>query len=113
MNVKTISNEACFSKFHFIRIFRATYGRTPHEHLVHCRVERAKALLSDGVPVADACYAVGFSSTSSFSRLFKRASGRTPAVFREAALSRLRAVRSTPLSFVPACFSSAHGWRAE
>ena len=113
IDVEAISSEACFSKFHFIRVFSSTYGRTPHEHLVHCRVERAKELLGEGMPVADVCFAVGFSSISSFSRLFKRATGIPPAAFRYAALERRAAVSAEPITFVPDCFSAAHGFVAE
>ena len=113
IDVKAISSEACFSKFHFIREFRAIYDRTPREHLSHCRVERAKEYLGEGAQVLDACLAVGFSSLSSFSRSFKRATGSTPASFRAAALHRQAKGRAQPLAFVPDCFSGAHGWKAE
>ncbi len=113
IDVEAISSEAAFSKFHFIREFRAIYGRTPREHLSHCRVERAKELLGHDAQVLDVCLAVGFSSLSSFSRSFKRATGITPAAFREAALQRKAEARAQPLAFVPDCFSGAHGWKAE
>ena len=113
IDVQAISGEAAFSKFHFIREFSAIYGRTPREHLSHCRTERAKELLAEGAQVLDACLAVGFSSLSSFSRSFKRATGSTPAAFREAALARQEKGRTQPLAFVPDCFSGAHGLKAE
>lgn len=113
IDVEAISGEAAFSKFHFIREFRAIYGCTPREHLSRCRIERAKELLAEGAQVLDACLAVGFSSLSSFSRSFKRAAGSTPAVFRDAALARQEKGRTQPLAFVPGCFSGAHGLKAE
>jgi len=113
IDVEAISGEAAFSKFHFIREFRTIYGRTPREHLSLCRVERAKDLLAEGAQVLDACLAVGFRSLSSFSRSFKRATGSTPAAFREAAVERKEKGRAQPLAFVPDCFSGAHGLKPE
>ena len=28
-----IADEACYSKFHFIRTFKSIYGKTPHQYL--------------------------------------------------------------------------------
>ena|GEM_PF-139777 len=113
IDVEAISGEAAFSKFHFIREFRSIYGRTPREHLSNCRIERAKELLAEGAQVLDACLAVGFSSLSSFSRSFKQATGSTPAAFRDAALQRQKKESAQPLTFVPDCFSGAHGLKSE
>ena len=46
-----IADEACYSKFHFIRTFKSIYGWTPHQYLTHVRVERAKEILEQGVSV--------------------------------------------------------------
>src|SRR5207248_4676833 len=34
------------SQAHFIRAFQHTMGCTPHQYLLHCRIEQAKALLT-------------------------------------------------------------------
>ncbi len=109
LDVEAISGEAAYSKFHFIREFQTIYQRTPRQHLTHCRMERARELMADGAQVIDACVAVGFNSLSSFSRAFKQATGSTPAHFREAALLRKAQERTAPLTFMPDCFSGAHG----
>lgn len=36
---------ACLSKYHFLRLFRATYGVTPMEYVSQRRIERAQDLL--------------------------------------------------------------------
>lgn len=113
LDVDAISGEAAYSKFHFIREFQAIYGRTPREHLTHCRMERAKELMGRGEQALDACIAVGYNSLSSFSRAFKKTTGYTPAAFREAALQRQEQGRTDPLTFVPDCFSGAHGMAEE
>lgn len=110
LDLDNVSDEAYFSKFHFIRLFRKTYGLTPHQYLVAVRMGQAKNLLVTEAPVTDVCYAVGFESVSSFTRLFKRRVGLTPAAW-QAAQRRLRAeIAEAPLKFIPNCFAEKKGW---
>src|SRR6185436_14754471 len=81
INLDDIADEAYFSKFHFIRLFKKTYGRTPHQYLTYVRIENAKRLLEAGVPASQVCGEVGFDSISSFTDLFKRVAGRTPSAY--------------------------------
>src|SRR4051812_510077 len=75
IDIDAIAGKACFSKFHFIRLFKSIYGRTPHQYLTSVRIDKARLLLSDGETVSDACYLVGFESLGSFSTLFARSIG--------------------------------------
>jgi AraC-like DNA-binding protein len=111
IDVDNISGEAAFSKFHFIRLFKGIYGLAPHAYLTHVRVDHAKELLDRGLPVTDACHAVGFTSPGSFSRLFRRRVGLSPSAYREARLRIGQAVRQRPLNFIPGCFADAKGWK--
>ena len=110
MDLDNIADEALLSKYHFIRLFKKTYGYTPHQYLTAVRLDRAKDLLREGRPVTDVCYAVGFDSLSSFTGLFKRLTGKTPSVFRQQDRALRTEMHEAPLSFVPHCFASAHGW---
>jgi len=100
-----IADEACYSKFHFIRTFKGIYGRTPHQYLTHVRVERAKEMLEQGVSVTEACFAVGFDSLGSFTGLFKRRTGLTPSEFQRQQVERRAQIMKEPLRFIPACFA--------
>jgi AraC-like DNA-binding protein len=64
IDLDNISDEACFSKFHFIRLFKKAYGKTPHQYLTVVRIEKAVELLQSGQQVSEVCYAVGFDSVS-------------------------------------------------
>ena len=65
--------------------FRAHAGQTPHQYLRTCRIERARELLvTTPLPVTDICDAVGFQSLGSFSSLFRKLTGETPAAYRAA-----------------------------
>ncbi len=70
---------AGFSKFHFHRLFTATYGVTPTNYLTRRRIERAQDLLrATNLTVTEVCFAVGYSSLGSFSSRFKELVGDTP-----------------------------------
>jgi AraC-like DNA-binding protein len=99
-----IANEACYSKFHFIRTFKSIYGRTPHQYLTYVRIERAKELLEQEVSVTEACSAVGFDSLGSFTSLFKRRAGVTPSEYQRQQLERKAEISKEPLRFIPGCF---------
>ncbi|WP_347355006.1 helix-turn-helix transcriptional regulator [Intrasporangium sp.] len=73
---------AMVSKYHFLRLFRAAYGRTPAAYLSERRVERAQDLLrTTNLTVTEVCFAVGFSSLGSFSSRFTEITGETPSEF--------------------------------
>lgn len=82
LNLNRIAGEGGVSKFHFIRIFKNVYGRTPHQYLISVRIEKARQLLKAQKSVTEACFAVGFDSASSFTGLFKKMVGVTPSSFR-------------------------------
>jgi len=110
INLDAIADEAYFSKFHFIRIFKKTYLLTPYQYLVQVRLEKAKLLLQSAIPVIDACYACGFESIPSFTTLFKKTTGYTPAAYRQLQLALKADRQHSPLKYIPACFAAKKGW---
>ena len=88
ISLNEISRASLMSKFHFIRLFRKTYGRTPNQYLVEIRITKAKLMLKKGYPVADVCLAVGFNSITTFTSLYKKFTGDTPAHFKKLATSK-------------------------
>lgn len=111
IDLENIADQAHFSKFHFIRLFKSIYGRTPNNYLVQVRIEKAKKLLTEGNSIADASLQVGFDSPTSFAGLFKKLTGQSPSAFRKAQVERSTAILANPLGFVPNCFAETHGWR--
>ena len=111
IDLDSIADEAAFSKFHFMRTFKKIYGLTPHQYLTYVRVERAKELLRAGDTVAKTCFSVGFDSISSFTGLFKRRVGATPAAFQSRELTRQTEIETAPLKHVPNCFAETRGWK--
>lgn len=113
IDLNNIADEACFSKFHFIRLFTDIYKKTPYQYLSSIRIEKAGQLLARGLNVAAVCYAVGFDSVSSFTGLFKRITGQTPAAYQARQHQKTKAIAEAPLQFIPNCFAEKNGWTAE
>jgi AraC family transcriptional regulator len=83
---------AGLSDYHFPRVFRATTGLTPHQHLLRTRLRVAAALLvRSHLPVTGIALAAGFEDLSNFTRTFRAEYSLTPSRFR--AQVRRRPVR--------------------
>ena len=97
LDVPAMARTALMSPAHFSRKFRAAYGETPYAYLMTRRIERAKALLRQGMSVTDACVTVGCTSLGSFSSRFTEIVGETP--------SQYRSRDHRHLEVVPSCVS--------
>jgi AraC-like DNA-binding protein len=111
IDLTNISDEAYFSKFHFIRLFKKIYGRTPHQYVIKVRIEKAMELLRTDARVSDACFAVGFESISSFSGLFKKLVGVSPSIYFQQQQAIKAHISKAPLDFIPGCFAEKKGWK--
>lgn len=77
---------AGLSSYHFLRVFAAVVGVTPHQYLVRARLRNAARLLVESEqPITDIALDVGFNDVSNFVRTFGRAAGASPRAFRHAA----------------------------
>lgn len=82
LDLDTLAAVAAISKYHFHRLFRATYGVSPAAYVSERRVERAQDLLrATNLTVTEVCHAVGFSSLGSFSSRFRDVVGESPRDF--------------------------------
>jgi AraC-like DNA-binding protein len=100
LDVPAMAQTAHMSPAHFSRKFRAAYGETPYAYLMTRRIERAKALLRQGVSVSDTCVAVGCTSLGSFSSRFSEIVGVTPSHYRGRDHRDVQAVPSCVSKFV-------------
>lgn len=82
LDLEQLAAVAAISRWHFHRLFAATYGVTPAAYLSERRVERAQDLLrATNLTVTEVCHAVGYSSLGSFSSRFRELVGETPSDF--------------------------------
>ena len=83
MSLDDAANLAGFSKYHFTRLFKDFTGYSFYKYLNKKRIEHAERLLIDPeVLITEAALQSGFSSLSSFIRMFKIIKGCTPTEFR-------------------------------
>lgn len=78
LSLSRIAESAGLSRYHFLRVFSRETHLTPHAFVMRRRVERARALLRAGLPIAEAAGQAGFADQSHLSRRFKEYVGVTP-----------------------------------
>lgn len=71
-----------YNPTYFSELFRKFTGETYIERLTSLRINYAKALLSRGLTVSDACFESGFGSLSNFLTVFKAKCGIPPSEYR-------------------------------
>ena len=77
-----IADEACYSKFHFIRTFKAAFAVAPYHYLMQVRIHHARLLLGTTQQPLDAvAAAVGFDTQSSMCKAFRSIEGVSLATF--------------------------------
>lgn len=105
LDLHQISRQAFFSRYHFLRMFRKTFNKTPHQYLTQRRIERAKQLLEESsLSVTETCFEVGFESVGSFCSLFHKQVGHPPNLYRTQMAKRKQTVARLPELAVPSCF---------
>jgi len=105
LDLSQISRRAYFSPYHFLRLFKQTFYKTPHEYLTEKRIEKAKQLLiSSEFSITEVCFEVGFESLGSFSTLFHKHAGHPPKLYRTRTLGRMQIAVLWPQIAIPACY---------
>ena len=104
IGLEQISQQAFLSRFHFHRLFRQVYKKTPHQYLTQKRLDKARNLLSQNKPVTEVCNEVGFESIGSFSVLFKKEIGFAPQYYRNMAYKKKMEQLAQPKIAIPHCF---------
>lgn len=106
LNLSGIAKHSYMSPYHFLRVFKDTYGETPNELLIRLRVEEAKKMLiTENFSVSEICEKVGYTSLGSFSSLFLKQVGMAPTLYRRKLWAMSSEVYRFPSQAIPACFA--------
>lgn len=82
VTLQQISAMSGYNPTYFSELFRKLTGETYIERLTSLRINYAKALLTSGLLVSDACFESGFGSLSNFLSVFKEKCGMSPSEYR-------------------------------
>jgi len=83
LDLERLAAVACFSPYHFHRIYRAITGETVAEALRRLRLQRAAGELVEGHPaIARIARRAGYGSVAAFTRAFQAGYGIAPAAYR-------------------------------
>lgn len=83
--LENIAREACFSPYHFHRVFSAVAGETLYQFILRLRLERAATVLAqhEERPVTQIALDLGFGSAATFARAFQGFFGMSASTFRK------------------------------
>lgn len=99
LDLDAVAAHAGYSRYHFIRAFKAVYGETPGQYLSRRRIERAEEMLrTANLSVTEICALVGFTSLGTFSARFKKETGLSPSEYRARHVGRGAAL-------IPGCYA--------
>ncbi|MFT4221927.1 AraC family transcriptional regulator [Dysgonomonas sp.] len=83
LSVMSLSDIACLSEDHFIRLFRNEMGHTPLKYINLKKIEKAQLLLlTTDTPIRDVAFELSIDNISYFNRIFKQYTGKTPGEYR-------------------------------
>lgn len=106
LSLSGIAKSSYMSPYHFLRVFKNTYGETPNEFLIRLRVEQAKKMLITGnYSVSEICEEVGYTSLGSFSSLFLKQVGVAPTLYRRKLWALSAEKYRFPSQAIPACYA--------
>jgi AraC-like DNA-binding protein len=84
LDLNQAAQEAALSRYYFSRYFKQKTGQCFYDYLSFVRLSHAQEmLLKTDLPVMDIAIHCGFSSLSTFFRVFKTETGYTPSQYRE------------------------------
>ena len=88
VDISDLASSVDLDMRYLISLFRLATGTTPHQFQIAMRVELARGLLEQHLPLCEVAARAGFADQSHLNRHFRRRYGLTPGAFREAVVTR-------------------------
>ena len=83
MTLEELAKVACYSPYHFHRIFQAIVGESVHRYVKRLRLEKAAGQLRyTGRPVTEIAMDASYDTPSAFTKAFKQFMGKSPKNYR-------------------------------
>lgn len=84
LSLETLADVACFSPFHFHRLFAAYVGETLNDYIRRTRLEwAAMKLCQTERPITDIALATGYETPAAFTKAFSQHFRKTPTEFKK------------------------------
>lgn len=84
LSIDKLAAVSHLSPYHFSRLFKQSTGLTPHQYVLHWRIEEAKRLLTrTELDLAEIAQRLGFRDQSHFTERFRKITGATPKRWRD------------------------------
>src|SRR5688572_829885 len=86
LSIDKLAAVSHLSPYHFSRLFKQSTGLTPHQYVLHWRIEEGKRLLTRSeLDLAEIAQRLGFRDQSHFTERFRKVTGATPKRWRDKA----------------------------
>ncbi|MFH0781786.1 MAG: AraC family transcriptional regulator [Pseudomonadota bacterium] len=110
LSVKQLSKIACFSEFHFNRIFKKAMGESAYQFIRRLRLEKSADLLltKPEIPITEIAMVCGFATSSSFAKSFKEQFHMSATEWRNCSNAHFNK-KSQPIEVEPGRFSFVNG----
>lgn len=80
-SIEAMAENACYSLYHYIKLFKRSIGVTPHKFQTQNRIRKAQRMIEQGQPLTSIALDLGFYDQSHFIKCFKQIVGFTPAAY--------------------------------
>ncbi len=101
LSLEELASQACFSSYHFHRIFSGMLGESVKELVRRLRLERAAIqLLTTDLSILHVALAAGYESDMAFSRVFKAKAGVLPSAYRKSRQVKFPCLSKSTIRYV-------------
>ena len=85
-SLEELSLQIGISKYHFLRVFKNTFGISPYQYQKRMRLEQARLDLMQGRDILETAIRFGYFNVQSFTKAFKSTFGQTPGTIKKSNL---------------------------